>query len=315
MNAIDTRLTDIWSDVHVGADGLSADVDGSPIDAQTVRDVEISLGVAIYDRFHARRSEIIDAFGFAHIRDVDFESALHDVVKDVTTEAEVVPTGDHEGIVEGVLVDFAASPTPAFEGESAATTITLPAVRPHLTPGFFLVRSTSRAEPIGGPIVRLYVRIESADDALATWQTVISTLQPLSTAWQAKILSHPSNYPRADALVVYLPQPSWGAASALAREIPAARTSTGPVSMFANGLADGVTMAFEPDDRRPGNEALSFGQHRSRAVAQALMRARGLGLEAYTAEVERSLIDARIDPFDVSRNLSSPSSWALGVHG
>lgn len=316
MSRIDVRLRDIWERVHVDESGCRADVDGKPIEAETPRDLEAVLAVSLYETFHARRARDRDAFdGFTHIRDLDFESGFLEDSRGITTQQEIVPTGDHTAVIDGVRVRLPDEMDLSRAVPGRPIDVSLPGTRPRVTPGFFLVRSIPAGESMAAPLLRLYARIESPRDARTTWHAALDVLRGLRTAWQAKVLAHPAAYPRADALVVYLPRSSWNVVPDLARSIRAARDTQGPPSAFARALGDGITMAFEPDDRRPGSDKLSFGQHRTRLVASALVRTRGLAYDAYAAEIERLLFDAGVDPNDVSRNLSTPASVALGVHG
>ncbi|HWM38613.1 MAG TPA: T3SS effector HopA1 family protein, partial [Streptomyces sp.] len=79
------------------------------------------------------------------------------------------------------------------------------------------------------------------------------------------------------------------------------------VSPFARELAPGVCTGWEPEDPRPGQAGLSFGQHRALALAEGLLAVRGrpAGAERH-ASVAEALTAAGIDPLEPSRNINSP---------
>ncbi len=306
----------LHDEVEVDGDGLRAVVAGTELLAASPRDLAISVAMALYDAVHARREGPADALeGFAHIRDTDFEMRLAASIRDIRTSYDVTVEGAGVVLIEGVRVRLDDDQVARVLPRSGRHTLETVGARPALTPGFFLVRSSPWNDTFSRPVLRLYARVEDADRAPAVWETATSYLRELRTPWQAKILSHPASYPRADALVVYLPRSSWRAAADLAPQLSDAAFASGPVSRYAQHLAPGVTLAFEPDDSRTGYEGLSFGQHRSRAVAEALVSTAGMGRPAYLAAVERSLVDAGVDPRHPARNLSTPAFTPLGVFG
>ncbi|AOX46105.1 T3SS effector HopA1 family protein [Microbacterium sp. BH-3-3-3] len=309
-------FTQLHDEVEIAPDGRRAVVGGVELLAASPRDLAISVAMALYDEVHARREGPTDALeGFAHIRDTDFERRLAESVRDIRTSYDVTVEGAGVVLIEGVRVRLDDPQLARVSPRLGRHTLDTIGARPALTPGFFLVRSSPWNDAFSRPVLRLYTRVEDAGRAPAVWETATSTLRQLRTPWQAKILSHPASYPRADALVVYLPRSSWRAAAELAPRLSAVAAATGPISRYAEQLAPGVTLAFEPDDSRTGYEGLSFGQHRSRAVAEALVSTAGADRRTSLAAVEKSLIDAGVDPRHPSRNLSTPAFSPLGVFG
>jgi hypothetical protein len=145
----------------------------------------------------------------------------------------------------------------------------LPAGRPALSPGFYLVDG-STGRPRGGGLVRHYVHIEEAEEAPAVWNRLLTALEDSGVRYRAKVASLRLLYPRRDALVVYMG--AHDAASvdlvAIADHLPGLGEAT---SVFAAQIAPGMATACEPSDPRPGMARLSFGQHRARAVADGLV--------------------------------------------
>lgn len=191
--------------------------------------------------------------------------------------------------------------------------IRLPSARPGLSPGFFLVDG-SLGRVAGDTVLRLYLHVTAAADAPAVWQRVLSYLEEHRACYRAKIGSHESLYPRRDAMVVYLGRTSWQLLDGLvelAGSLPGLGAQT---SALAHRLAPGVGLAFEPEDSRPGWTSFSFGEHRSHAIADAVL-SHGehgdiSGVEA-AAEIAAALREAGADPNEPWRNGDSPDLAAI----
>jgi hypothetical protein len=207
----------------------------------------------------------------------------------------------------------------------------LPAARPALSPGHYLVDGPA-GRLAGGPILRVYVHLLGPHEAPGRWHDVLTTLNDAGVTYRAKIVSTPGGYPRRDAMVVYLGPGNWAAAG-LVRDAVAGRPGTGgECSVFAHRLAPGVAAAWNPSDPRPGFRGLSFGEHRARVTAAALLgatspangAAAGLatgaaaGLANGTAaglarRLDECFAAASIDPARPARNRDSPAVPELGL--
>ncbi|MDX8049930.1 T3SS effector HopA1 family protein [Lentzea sp. BCCO 10_0798] len=233
---------------------------------------------------------------FSPKRDRQLEALLAAAVPHETTTVTGVLKGRSEGRVlvelDDVLVWF---PEDAVEGEH----VRVPAVRPALSPGFLYVTSSRPAE-FTDALQRVYVHVTNADDAPDVWHAVLTALERAKVTYHAKILSRREEYPRRDALVVYLPGLGADLVASAVLGLPGIGVET---SVFADELAPGVAVAEEPDDTRLGMSGLSFGQHRSRVLAQALLRAGG---EPRELVVAREFELAGIDPANPARNLVAP---------
>jgi HopA1 effector protein family len=96
-------------------------------------------------------------------------------------------------------------------------------------------------------------------------------LAGIQIGYRAKVVSRPDMLPRWDGLVVYLAGRDLEAAGRVAAAAGGIRGIGGQVSVFAKPIAHGVAIAWEPADRRPGMRGLSFGEHRSAALADGLV--------------------------------------------
>jgi hypothetical protein len=78
----------------------------------------------------------------------------------------------------------------------------------------------------------------------------------------------------------------------------------------AHRIAPGVALAWDPRDTRPGWQRMSFGQHRTAAIADGVLR-HIAGAGPLRDTVAAALLDASADPASPARNLGSPQFPAL----
>lgn len=248
-----------------------------------------SLAEGLYSRLHSGRR----ADRTYPKRDRAVEAALTAAVPHSCSPVSGVLKGlsdDRVRVeVDGVLVWF---PRSAAEISGDEVVVRISPVRPALSPGFLYVLSSRPA--VFDTVHRVYVHVTDASFAPAIWGAVLTSLERNGIAYHAKILSRAADYPRRDALVVYLPGAGAGVVAEAVDGLPGIGAET---SVFAEELAPGVAVADEPRDDRLGMSGLSFGQHRSRVLAQALLK--GGGEPVITREFEL----AGIDPANPARNL------------
>ncbi|ATL67746.1 hypothetical protein CRH09_17660 [Nocardia terpenica] len=225
------------------------------------------------------------------------------------TRAPLIATGDSGMTVEldGLRVRLDPStPGPDTDhGIGALVNIAVDATYPTLSPGFFLAKG-SRGQPRHGELIRLYIHLESADAAVAAWSTTIGHLEQQRLPYQAKVLSNPQLYPRHDSLVVYLGPEALRDVHTLTEKITTIGGLGEPTSLFAEQLAPGISIAWEPRDSRPGMAGLSFGQHRATAIAEGIVRhAENQHPELNPADtVTAALLQAGINPANPARNIT-----------
>ncbi|MFD3699851.1 T3SS effector HopA1 family protein [Streptomyces sp. NPDC058646] len=307
-------LLDALDGIRIAGDRLSATVAGRELSADSPGELKTLLGTALYETLHSGQDETASKLPRI-LRDPDFERRLGEAVphRTVTARAVVLPqppgTPSDAGDVL-VLRDGIRTWTPrrtmnvADPAPGTLVELGVPAARPALSPGFFVVTSpVDRGAP--AELLRVYLNLTDPQAAPQAWQAVLTRLNELEIAYQAKVLSCLPLYPRRDALVVYLQPDAWHAVPVLAELAPSLPGLGTETSHFVHRVAPGVGVAFEPADHRPAMRGLSFGQHRAGAVAEALLdRARhGTPLaEALTARFTQ----AGIDPNRPARNLTSP---------
>ncbi|MFF3333698.1 T3SS effector HopA1 family protein [Streptomyces sp. NPDC002888] len=325
---LDPRLTAILAEVEVSPDGRHATVAGRSLDADTPRKLRQELVTALYETFHVGH-----AFGAGNdegrpLREPAFERRLAECTPHTETLVAAQPRehGASPAAVAGAATAAVAGAATAAAAriavvdglrvrlgdavEQVGDTVRLPARRPGLSPGFFLVDG-SRGRPSGGPLLRLYQHVDHPDEAVGLWTRTLRTLEDAGVRYRAKVTSAQWLLPRRDGLVVYLGADAWDVVPALTEGVQPAEKAGRPdlSSSFARVLAPGVSLAWEPDDRRPGRRGLSFGQHRAAAVAEALLDGTG------GASLPARLREARVDPSAIHRNIDSPNIARIGECG
>ncbi|WP_020390834.1 T3SS effector HopA1 family protein [Kribbella catacumbae] len=310
---LNAGLAEAIDQIEVTTDPWHARVDDRILSADSDRQLVGELADAMYDVLHAGRRST-EGPQPKSVRDARFEQLLLDQVPHsfIWMDQIAVEVSGTRGIVvamDGLRVlvppDALAGASPAQVGERVRFRV--PATRPAASPGFLLVQGESGTLDPRQGILRIYLHLPAADAAPAAWGAVLQALNDLKVPYQAKASSAPRFYPRRDALVVYLDS----AALQMIASLPTVLTSlqlAPEVSVFAAPLAPGMAWAWEPDDRRPGNVGLSLGQHRSRAVAEALVaHAAGKADPDRYQAVRNALRAANIDPYQPHRNLGSPA--------
>ncbi|ACZ23190.1 hypothetical protein Sked_32950 [Sanguibacter keddieii DSM 10542] len=310
--------------VVVSDGGRSVTVgDADPIEGPSAAAVRTAFAGKLYEVLHTGpRSDAEDGIPRSW-RDARLEQRLEEatphqtVVRTVPLGLLPHPTGSHlVAVVDGVRFavdrDLLVGDLPAEVRDGAVTEWTgqvrLPAVRPGLSPGFFLVDG-SVGRPHGEPVLRVYLHVRSETSAPEVWRTVLTALEGEGAAYRAKIGSHAALYPRRDAMVVYLGRSSWHLVGALLRLAQTLDGIGDETSLLARRVGPGVGVAFEPADRRTGWTNLSFGEHRCHAIVDGILSQAGAehlrGSDVPEA-VASSLAEAGVVPGEPWRNVDSP---------
>lgn len=281
------------NDDQATPDGRRDRLESTELEAPSARRMAERLGHELYRRLHSGSTD-----GGPSERNPALEAALAEATPHDTSPTPVTSVADGVVLIDGLRVRVPAPTGPE---------ILLPAARPALSPGHYLVDSpTGRLR--GDPVLRVYLHLQDPTKAAARWHDVLTALNDAGVTYRAKVVSTPEGYPRRDAMVVYLGPGHWHAAT-LIRDAAAGRPGVGREhSLFAHPLAPGIAVAWDPDDQRPGHRGMSFGEHRARATAEALLR----GTDLATALTE-CFTAARVDPARPARNRDSPALPELGL--
>ncbi|MFC5147539.1 T3SS effector HopA1 family protein [Streptomyces aureoversilis] len=315
--------------VSVRDDGCQATVAGRTLSADSPRDLRGRLTNALYEELHAGRdgkARDTDTPPRRSLRDPALERRLAAAVPHDRTPARglliEVLRGDTEGDTSGdqlivrlpevtarVPADRLLTPGTPEPGQTVE--LSLEAARPALSPGFFYVMGSRALPRPTGAVRRIFLHAADADGAVVLWGAALTALERAEARYHAKVLSDPQDYPRRDGIVVYLHGDHVPGEQAVVRAVASLPGKGAETSVFTERLAPGVAASWDPEDPRPGQDGMSFGQHRAFALATALIdHALSRDAAAGTREdhIVRSFLEAGIDPWRPDRNLTSPSS-------
>ncbi|WP_222192511.1 T3SS effector HopA1 family protein [Modestobacter italicus] len=292
--------------VRVDASTWTARVGRRELSGGSPADLRPQLVGAMYEVLHAGRAEEKDLGRI--VREGDVEQVLaaslpHDTAP---RRARLLRREDDGGAVVDlgdVRVRLPAELTPAGVAVDEVTELRLPAARPGLSYGFFLVDGPRGAQPPGAtPLRRLYVHAQDPESAATAWRRALEVLNAAGVHYRSKTLSHRDGYPRRDAVVVYLPATEAHLVQDVSAAVAGCPGLGEDVSAFAHRIAPGIAVADEPHDPRPQYRGLSFGEHRCSLAAAALMR----HAEDPTADLAELLAEecqkAAVDPDDLAFN-------------
>lgn len=295
--------------VDIAQDGLSARVGERVVEVDGVRALWPALSTLLYETFHSGHAH--DPNTRPGTRDPELEVALTAGVphRYTTTRARIhagEETSNAELVVDllDVKVRVPADRVVAVEPNGMAV-IQTDAIRPALSPGFFLCDGSAGSVLGAGPILRFYVHLAASTFTPIAWSTALATLEARKVPYRAKAFSNPAGYPRRDALVIYLEEAGWSALEPLVEAVSALPGLVDDTSSFAKRVGPGLAIAWDPADDRTGMRRLSFGEHRSRVVAEALIKSSATGVSR-AAAVIAALEAAGIDPVEPFRNRTSP---------
>ncbi|MDX6352956.1 MAG: hypothetical protein QOF84_7746 [Streptomyces sp.] len=310
------RLAHAVDSLRIDRDNHAVTVGDETISHETPLQLRRELGWALYRHWHSGSGRHPD------VRDIRRDHAFEDLLREATPHrtsktAAVVrsaplesPLGRHVLFDVGrvrLRIPEAEGPQPLPEA-GTRTTLELPAVRPALSPGFFLVNGSAGGPSSEGHILRVYLHIDESAMAPTVWRAVLTHLESQQAAYRAKVLAKASSYPRRDAVVLYLSEDAW---PTVAGVVGAARGLPGlnpDYSVLTSPVADGVAFAWEPKDARIGWDRMSFGQHRTAVIAGAICAHLFEDADLHTA-VANALVEGNIDPLAPHRNSDSPP-WA-----
>lgn len=155
-----------------------------------------------------------------------------------------------------------------------------------------------------GDILRIYRRGDSPEETVDAWHELVRHGAQKGFAYRAKVLARSTEYPRNDAVVVYLPSVSWGHVGTICDLLRTSEENASP-SEFALTVRPGVSVAWEPQDPRGRGRLRSFGEHRCALVADSFLSAYHAGRDA-TPYAAARFQAANADPVLPHRNLDSP---------
>lgn len=308
LSALDPVISHLLQECRVDASGTDARAFGTDLHEDSPGMLARSLAHVIYRIVHAGITAVPDGSEAALLHeDTLFEEQLVSQTATLERVRHVRVYEDlpgHAGSVvdlQGVRVFIPADRILERAGEGA--TVRLRSTARRLSLGFMFYTSRMGAGTAHRP-VRLYRHARHGDDAARQWRALTTWTEENAVRLRAKVLSRTSDYPRNDAIVVYLPAESWHRVGELA-DVLASDDPHAVTSPFTRRLRPGVSLAWEPADPAVRHGSISFGEHRSQIIAAALVEARGDAQLAVDA-IRRGLLAANVDPSRIYQNLDSP---------
>lgn len=308
-NVFGDTLDSLRDRLRIDTDALTAAVGSARIEATSLSELRSELSAAIYTHLHVRHPGIDEAptTGRQDLAEALIAGIPHRTVfqtaEGISAQQTAADGAPHRIVgLSGVKV-LVPSVDVFHQADGEHARVRVPSWRTRTTPGFLLALGAN------GPVdpraaERLYITCDSASEALEIWPSLLRALAVSGVSHQAKALSASPAFPRSDAVVVYVSASDAEATAAAIRPVverlPHPET---PVSVFGRPLAERVTTAQEPNDPRPSYNGLSFGQHRSRVLADALLRSSREGLPLRQAWEEEAQA-AHIHPHDPGRTVA-----------
>jgi hypothetical protein len=310
MTCLSDRLVEALRSVQVDMSALTARAGEQELRAGSPTELRRLLSKALYDQWHTGRGEWRPGTP-RELTDEAFEARLRAAVPhDHTTVAATVGAVSEDAVVvtlDGVRVRL---PVSGVDTVAAGQHVLLQVdcVRPRLSPGFLLVEGSAGHGLADGPVLRVYVNVQSADAAPEILGATLAGLERLAVPYRAKIVSVRAGLPRRDGAVVYLGRQAWQAATVVAATVRHIAGRGDEVSPYARPLGPGVSVAWEPGDTRPGYRGLSFGEHRSLVMSTALVEHAKDPASSLESVVEKELRAAGADPAAPFRDVNSPGA-------
>ncbi|ASU82829.1 hypothetical protein CDO52_08580 [Nocardiopsis gilva YIM 90087] len=304
---------DALGEVSLDRDGTSCSIFGTTLSGGTRTELERKLARTIYRALHS--GEPVDRDADVRLRTPWLERELVSAIPHRFTRVatRVLGLSGRQLLIEvdGLRIVVGADNLDDREPSAGGLrVVSLPAIRPALSPGFLLVDG-SRGAPRGGAIARIYLHLSDATTAEGVWAAALALLEDCGARYRAKILSSAELYPRRDGIVVYLDRAEWPLVRPLTLRLTGVEGVGEQVSEFAYAAARGIGVASEPGATGDGGRPLSFGQHRARAVATGILKSarKRNRLESAIAEELRS---AGVDPdrpFIAENEVNGPDHW------
>lgn len=308
MTGLPRHLAEALRPVQVDVAALTARAGQHELRADSRTELRRLLSAALYDRLHTGRGGWRPGTP-RELTDEAFEARLRAVVPHrhttVATSVDEVSDGAVVVRLDGVRVRLPVSDVDTVAAGQDVL-LRVDCVRPRLSPGFLLVNGSAGHGLGDGPVLRVYVNVQLPEAAPEVLGVTLAALERLAVPYRAKITSVRAALPRRDAAVVYLGRRAWHAVTVVAAAVQHTAGRGDEVSPYTRRLGPGLSTAWEPGDARPGYRGLSFGEHRSLVISNALTEHANKAYPSLESAIENEFRAAGIDYRAPFRNVTSP---------
>lgn len=298
------RVLDALAQVDLDVDTWTAHIGPRTVTGDSVRELRPRLVAALYEVLHTGREEEKDLGRI--VREGDVERLLAPAVphEHAPRAGRVLDRGEDDAVVDlgEARVRVPAEMLPEEYEVGEVVRLRVPAARPALSHGFFLIDSPLGMGPRADGTRRVYVHATDPESAASAWRVMLTHLNDTNVPYRSKTLSHRDGYPRRDSIVVYLPRQHAGAVPELAATVAGMPGIADSVSTFARKVAPGVGEADDPADTRSQYGELSFGEHRCAVAVNALIRVAEEPGRDLATELRAECRLANVDPDDMAFN-------------
>ncbi len=190
-------------------------------------------------------------------------------------------------VKDGLELTVRASDLAGPAAADAQTALRLPKELFGVSPGFYMVCGDRPVR--GGRMVRLYWNLLA--EGAAPFVAAATRLLNPAAAFRLKVLNDPAAFGRCDAGVIYLAREDFPAVAELIFKLQAeiADLLSPRTPVFTEALAPGLGFAEDIGTGR------SFGEHRCRLLAEALVASHESGTEAVMDTVDEHFTRAGVD--------------------
>lgn len=290
---LDPVVLQVRDDIAIDPNGTSFTSLGETYSGDSERELRHNLRTYIYRRWHGDGTRMSPTAGKEDLHDEGNYKRVWDATDQPIAHHEV-PC--HEGplcgvvYLQGVRVRLPLRDACISQGVHL---IGIPKLRPYISPGFIYYSH----KPLDEPSIawRVYINLKDPVSGAGIWSKLISDLPAAGVDnFHAKIGATHLMIERRDSLVVYLESwtPELRSVFESLPELGAVNYDTSAITLR---IAPGVSLGQEPKPS-PEFRGMSFGQHRSHVLADALVHSQGLPEVMALATIAETLQSSGINP-------------------
>lgn len=290
---LDPVVLQVRDEIAISPDGTSFTSSCETHTGGSERELKHNLRTYIYRRWHGDGTRMSPTAGKEDLHDEGIYKRVWDATDQPIAHREV-PC--HEGPLCGVVhLQGVRVRLPLQEActPQGVHLIGVPKLRPYISPGFIYYSH----QPFDEPSIawRVYINLKDPASGAGIWSKLVSDLPAAGAEnFHAKIGATDLMIERRDSLVVYLESwtPELRSVFEVLPELGALNCDTSAITLR---ITTGVSLGQEPK-LSPKFRGMSFGQHRSHVLAEALVHSQGLPEAMAQASISETLQSSGINP-------------------